>query len=139
MNEVTGRGYEVKVRVNLAIICRFKVLKKLQASVTTCIEKSPFFADAKSFGSSWQSWKLHQLYFGKAKHQLTPTISLAESYFEALGSSRRRTKKRYPETKIPDDIFEEILERSKADTRPTLSWHKSFFLRIFTNIPKGEG
>jgi len=92
--------------------------------------------DAKSFGSSWQSWKLHQLYFGKAKHQLTPTITLAESYFEALGSSRRRTKKRYPETRIPDDIFEEILERSNADTRPTLSWHKSFFLRIFTKMPK---
>ena len=125
-----------KGAVNLAIICRFKNLKKFQASVTTCIEKSLFFADAKSFGSSWQSWKLHQLYFGKAKHQLTPTITLAESYFEALGSSRRRTKKRYPETRIPDDIFEEIRERSNADTRPTLSWHKSFFLRIFTKMPK---
>ena len=90
--------------------------------------KNQFFADAKSV-------RLHQLYFGEAKHQLTPTLSLAELYFEA-DPSLRRTKKRYPETKIPDDIFEEILKRAKADTRPTLAWHKSFFLRIFTKMPK---
>ena len=57
----------------------------------------------------------------KAKHQLTPTITLAESYFEALGSSRRRTKKRYPETKIPDDIFEEIQVESRLPAYPFLA------------------
>jgi len=88
-----------------------------------------------SAGWDAKSFRLHQLYFGEAKHQLTPTLSLAELYFEA-DPSLRRTKKRYPETKIPDDIFEEILKRAKADTRPTLAWHKSFFLRIFTKMPK---